>query len=104
MKRSDLEWEWKEVIRGLDALQQVEANFQGRRFLFRGKRVRFGLANSTNQAVVNDSLLKSPSRQFRRNFETGVAHSICYFVIVHRAHWSAKKMKELWHALHFSRS
>ena len=35
MKRSDLEWEWKEVIRGLDALQQVEANFQARRFLFR---------------------------------------------------------------------
>jgi hypothetical protein len=31
MKRTDLEWECKEVIRGLDALQQVEANFQGRR-------------------------------------------------------------------------
>ena len=29
MKRTDLEWKWKEVIRGLDALQQVEANFQG---------------------------------------------------------------------------
>jgi hypothetical protein len=27
----------KEVIRGLDALQQVEANFQGRRFLFRSQ-------------------------------------------------------------------
>ena len=37
MKRTDLEWEWKEVIRGLDALQQVEANFQGRRFLFRSQ-------------------------------------------------------------------
>jgi hypothetical protein len=35
MKQADLEWGWKEVIRGLDALQQVEANFQGRRFLFR---------------------------------------------------------------------
>jgi hypothetical protein len=35
MKRTDLEWEWKEVIRGLDALQQVEAKFQARRFLFR---------------------------------------------------------------------
>jgi hypothetical protein len=23
MKRTDLEWEWKEVIRGLDALQHV---------------------------------------------------------------------------------
>ena len=29
MKRTDLQWEWKELIRGLDALQQVEANFQG---------------------------------------------------------------------------
>lgn len=37
MKQSDLQWEWKEVIRGLDALQQVEANFQGRRFLFRSQ-------------------------------------------------------------------
>src|SRR6516162_7092543 len=35
MKQAELEWEWKEVIRGLDALQQVEANFQGRRFVFR---------------------------------------------------------------------
>ena len=37
MKQADLEWEWKEVIRGLDGLQQVEANFQGRRFLFRSQ-------------------------------------------------------------------
>jgi transposase len=37
MKQTDLQWEWKEVIRGLDALQQVEANFQGRRFLFRSQ-------------------------------------------------------------------
>ena len=35
MRQAELQWEWKEVIRGLDALQQVEANFQGRRFLFR---------------------------------------------------------------------
>jgi hypothetical protein len=34
MKRTDLQWEWKEVLRGLDALQQLEANLQGRRFLF----------------------------------------------------------------------
>jgi hypothetical protein len=26
IKVADLQWEWKEVIRGLDALQQVEAN------------------------------------------------------------------------------
>jgi Transposase DDE domain len=37
IKLADLQWEWKEVIRGLDALQQVEANFQGRRFLFRSQ-------------------------------------------------------------------
>jgi Transposase DDE domain len=37
MKRASLEWEWKEVIRGLDALQQVEGDFQGRRFLFRSQ-------------------------------------------------------------------
>jgi hypothetical protein len=35
IKQAELQWEWKEVIRGLDALQQVDANFQGRRFLFR---------------------------------------------------------------------
>ena len=38
MKQAELEWE-KEVIRELDALQQVEANFQGRRFLFRSQLV-----------------------------------------------------------------
>jgi hypothetical protein len=34
MKQAELEWEWKEVIRGLDALQQVEANFQADAFYF----------------------------------------------------------------------
>jgi len=46
MKQAELEWEWKEVIRGLDALQQVEANFQGRRFLFRSQ-----LSADASQAV-----------------------------------------------------
>src|SRR4029077_19945597 len=46
MKQVDLEWEWKEVIRGLDALQQVEANFEGRRFLFRSQ-----LTADASQAV-----------------------------------------------------
>jgi hypothetical protein len=46
MKRTSLQWEWKEVIRGLDTLQQVEANFLGRRFLFRGQ-----LAAHASQAV-----------------------------------------------------
>ena len=46
MKRTDLQWEWNEVIRGLDALQQIEANFQGRRFLFRSQ-----LTTHASQAV-----------------------------------------------------
>jgi hypothetical protein len=29
--------QWNEAIRGLDALQQLKANFQGRRFLFRSQ-------------------------------------------------------------------
>ena len=32
LKQAELEWEWKEVIRGLDALQQVEANLRGQTF------------------------------------------------------------------------
>jgi Transposase DDE domain len=37
MKQANLQWEWAEVIRGLDTLQQVEAHLQGRRFLFRSQ-------------------------------------------------------------------
>ena len=33
LRQSGLEWEWAEVIRGLDNLHQVEATLQGRRFL-----------------------------------------------------------------------
>ena len=32
-------WEWGEVIRGLDALCEVEAAFQGQRFLLRGQLI-----------------------------------------------------------------
>ena len=32
MKQANLQWEWAEVTRGLDNLQQVEANFQGEPF------------------------------------------------------------------------
>ena len=46
IKQAALEWEWKEVIRGLDALQQVEARFQGRRFLLRSE-----LTGHASQAV-----------------------------------------------------
>jgi hypothetical protein len=37
MKQAKLQWEWAEVPRGLDNLQQVEAKFHGRRFLFRSQ-------------------------------------------------------------------
>jgi transposase len=35
LRQNGLAWEWAEVIRGLDGLQQVEANLQGRRFVLR---------------------------------------------------------------------
>ena len=35
LRQSGLAWEWAEVIRGLDGLQEVEATLQGRRFLLR---------------------------------------------------------------------
>jgi transposase len=58
MKRTDLQWEWKEVIRGLDALQQVEANFQGRRFLFRNQ-----LTADASQAVRATGVAIPPTLQ-----------------------------------------
>jgi transposase len=58
MKRTDLEWEWKEVIRGLDALQQVEANFQGRHFLFRSQ-----LTAHASQAVRATGVAIPPTLQ-----------------------------------------
>jgi hypothetical protein len=56
MKQAQLEWEWKEVIRGLDALQQVEANFQGRRFLLRSQ-----LSADASQAVRATGVAISPT-------------------------------------------
>jgi transposase len=32
-------WEWAEILRGLDHLQEVEAIFQGKRFVFRSQVV-----------------------------------------------------------------
>jgi transposase len=37
MKFADLQCEWAQVIRGLEALQQVEATFQDKRFLLRSQ-------------------------------------------------------------------
>ena len=37
MRQKALDWQWAEVIRGLDNLQEVEANFQGCRFLIRSQ-------------------------------------------------------------------
>ena len=36
------EWEWAEVLRGLDNLQEVEAAFRGRRYLLRSQLVGHG--------------------------------------------------------------
>jgi transposase len=58
IKQADLEWEWKEVIRGLDALQQVEANFQGRGFLFRSQ-----LTAHASQAVRATGVAIPPTLQ-----------------------------------------
>jgi hypothetical protein len=58
MKQADLEWEWKEVSRGLDALQQVEANFGGRRFLFRSH-----LTTHASQAVRATGVAIPPTLQ-----------------------------------------
>ena len=30
-------WEWAEILRGLDNLQEVEAKFQGKRFVLRSQ-------------------------------------------------------------------
>jgi hypothetical protein len=46
MKQANLQWEWAEVTRGLDNLQQVEANFQGKGFLFRSQ-----LQGQASQAI-----------------------------------------------------
>ena len=37
MEEKKLKWEWADVIRGLDNLQEVEAEFQGHRFVFRSR-------------------------------------------------------------------
>jgi transposase len=58
MKQTQLEWEWQEVIRGLDALQQVEVNFQGRRFLFRSQ-----LTAHASQAVRATGVAIPPTLQ-----------------------------------------
>ena len=43
------EWEWAEVLRGLDNLQEVEASFRGRRYLLRSALV--GHAHKAIRAV-----------------------------------------------------
>ena len=56
MNGADLQWEWKEVIRGLDSLQQVEANFLGRRFLLRSQ-----LTAHASQAVRATGVAMPPT-------------------------------------------
>ncbi|HMD41594.1 MAG TPA: hypothetical protein VKH45_00850 [Candidatus Acidoferrum sp.] len=67
MKQTDLQWQWNEVIRGLDALQQVEANFQGRRFLFRNQLTppvpQSGLRHGSSNAAY---IARAPAIASRR--------------------------------------
>lgn len=46
MREEDLSWEWAEVIRGLDRLQEVEAVFSGKRYALRSQ-----LVGHTHQAM-----------------------------------------------------
>lgn len=39
LEEKDQQWEWKEIIRGINSLQEVEAIFQGRRFMLRSQVV-----------------------------------------------------------------
>lgn len=39
LRERDESWEWAEIIRGLENLQEVEASFQGRRFILRSQLV-----------------------------------------------------------------
>ena len=58
MQQAALPWEWKEVIRGLDALQQVEARFQARGFLLRSQ-----LTGHASQAVRAAGVALPPTLQ-----------------------------------------
>jgi len=37
LERKEADWEWSEILRGLDNLQEVEAVFQGKRFVLRSQ-------------------------------------------------------------------
>jgi hypothetical protein len=37
MRAKELQWEWDEVIRGLDALQEVETQFAGKGYVLRSE-------------------------------------------------------------------
>jgi hypothetical protein len=39
MRAKELQWEWAEVIRGLDALQEVETHFAGKGYVLRSELV-----------------------------------------------------------------
>ena len=39
LREKETEFEWAEIVRGIDGLHEVEARFQGHRFLMRSKTV-----------------------------------------------------------------
>ena len=49
LEQKDLEWEWAELLRGLNSLQEVEAVFRGQRFVLRSQLM--GQAHTAFQAA-----------------------------------------------------
>lgn len=49
-------WEWAEILRGLDNLQEVEATFQGRRFYLRSQ-----LVGHAHKALLASGVAVPPS-------------------------------------------
>ena len=48
-EQKELEWEWAEILRGLNSLQEVEAAFRSQRFVLRGQLM--GQAHTAFQAA-----------------------------------------------------
>jgi hypothetical protein len=57
MSQMDVSWEWDEVIRGLNALQEVEAVFNGHHFLLLSQLMREMHCGQIFQIVVRRSIL-----------------------------------------------
>jgi len=56
MKEKNLQWEWSELIRGLDHLQEVEAELHGERFFLRGQ-----ITGDASQAIRGAQVALPPT-------------------------------------------